>query len=161
MQLSHANPQSHSLVGGYKWIIGRNVLQVLVIQKFRSVLQLMPVNFKDISDSYPYSGVELRPWTFQWDLTLYLLTWTVSHINRYLHQWYGHDMAQLIIQKNCVQLLTKIALHSLHDVYDIAAIRTNIMLLRMFHWNSWNELMEWTCNRKFKFNHETFWISVS
>ena len=39
------------------------------------------------SDSNPYSGVELRPWTFQWDLTLHLLIWTVLHINRYLHQW--------------------------------------------------------------------------
>ncbi len=27
----------------------------------------------NISDSNPYSGVELRPWTFQWDLTLHLL----------------------------------------------------------------------------------------
>ncbi len=34
------------------------------------------------SDSQLYSGVELRPWTFQWDLTLYFLIWTVSHINR-------------------------------------------------------------------------------
>ncbi len=25
--------------------------------------------------------------TFQWDLTLYLLIWTVSHINRVVHQW--------------------------------------------------------------------------
>ncbi len=24
----------------------------------------------EISDSNPYSGVELQPWTFQWDLTL-------------------------------------------------------------------------------------------
>ncbi len=30
----------------------------------------------DLSDSNPYSGVELRPWTFQWVLTLYLLIWT-------------------------------------------------------------------------------------
>ncbi len=40
-----------------------------------------------LSDSKLYSGVELRPWTFQWDLTLQLLIWTVSHINRSLHQW--------------------------------------------------------------------------
>ena len=40
-----------------------------------------------LSDSYPYSGVELRPWTFQWDLTLHLLIWTVLHINRSLHHW--------------------------------------------------------------------------
>ena len=42
-----------------------------------------------ISDSKLYSGVELRPWTFQWDLTLHLLIWTVLHINRYVHQWYA------------------------------------------------------------------------
>ena len=42
-----------------------------------------------LSDSNRYSGVELRPWTFQWDLTLHLLIWTVSHINRSLHNWYG------------------------------------------------------------------------
>ncbi len=39
------------------------------------------------SDSKLYSGVELRPWTFLWDLTLYLLIWTVSHINRSVHHW--------------------------------------------------------------------------
>ncbi len=39
------------------------------------------------SDSNLYSGVELRPWTFQWDLTLHLLIWTVSHINRSLRHW--------------------------------------------------------------------------
>ncbi len=40
-----------------------------------------------VSDSKPYSGVELRPWTFQWDLTLHLLIWILSHINRSVHQW--------------------------------------------------------------------------
>ena len=35
-----------------------------------------------------HSGVELWPWTFQWDLTLHLLIWTVLHINRCLHHWY-------------------------------------------------------------------------
>ncbi len=44
-----------------------------------------------LSDSNPYSDVELRPWTFQWDLTLYLLIWTVSHINRSLHHWAGNQ----------------------------------------------------------------------
>ena len=43
-----------------------------------------------LSGSNPYSGVELQPWTFQWDLTLHLLIWTVSHINRSLHHW-THD----------------------------------------------------------------------
>ena len=43
------------------------------------------------SDSKLYSGVELRPWTFQWDLTLYLLIWTVSHINRSVHQWFSSE----------------------------------------------------------------------
>ncbi len=47
---------------------------------------IRPVCTGQISDSNPYSGVELRPWTFQWDLTLYLLIWTVSHINRNFHQ---------------------------------------------------------------------------
>ena len=41
-----------------------------------------------ISDSYSYSGVKLRPWTFLWDLTLHLLIWIVLHINRSLHHWY-------------------------------------------------------------------------
>ncbi len=41
----------------------------------------------NVNDSQLYSGVELRPWTFQWDLTLYLLIWTVLHINRSVHQW--------------------------------------------------------------------------
>ncbi len=38
------------------------------------------------SDSKLYSGVELWPWTFLWDLILYLLLWTVPHINRSLHR---------------------------------------------------------------------------
>ncbi len=42
---------------------------------------------RHLSDSNLYSGVELQPWTFQWDLTLYLLLWTVLHINRSVHQW--------------------------------------------------------------------------
>ncbi len=33
--------------------------------------------------------VELQPRTFQWDLTLYLLIWIVSHINKSEHQWYS------------------------------------------------------------------------
>ncbi len=41
----------------------------------------------ELSDAKLYSGVELRPWTFQWDLTLYLLIWIVSQINRSVHQW--------------------------------------------------------------------------
>ena len=38
------------------------------------------------SDCKLYSGVKLQPWTFQWDLTSYLLIWTVLHINRPVHQ---------------------------------------------------------------------------
>ena len=41
----------------------------------------------NVSDSKLYSGVELRPWPFQWDLTLHLLIWTVLHINRSVYQW--------------------------------------------------------------------------
>ncbi len=48
------------------------------------------------SDSNPYSGVELRPWTFQWDLTLYLLIWTVSHMNRSLHQCFWQKSRKCI-----------------------------------------------------------------
>ena len=48
---------------------------------------------KDLSDSNPYSGVELRPWTLQWDLTLHLLIWTVSH--RSLHHWSGTLLVRL------------------------------------------------------------------
>ncbi len=40
----------------------------------------------ELSD-FNFSGVNLRPWTFQWDLTLYLLIWTVLHINISVHQW--------------------------------------------------------------------------
>ena len=45
------------------------------------------------SDSNPYSGAELRPWTFQWDLTLYLLTWTMLHIYSSFHQWQSINTA--------------------------------------------------------------------
>ncbi len=44
-------------------------------------------HWRENSDSNLYSGVEMRPWTFQWNLTLHLLIWTVSHINRSVHQW--------------------------------------------------------------------------
>ena len=50
-----------------------------------------------ISDSKLYSGVELRPWTFQWDLTLYLLIWIVSHINRSVHQCHIFGMGGIPI----------------------------------------------------------------
>ncbi len=54
------------------------------------------------SDSNPYSGVELRPWTFQWDLTLHLLIWTVPHINRSLHYWKSSltKLAPVCFKKN-------------------------------------------------------------
>ncbi len=48
----------------------------------------MGTSISHFSYSKLYSGVELRTWTFQWDLTLHLLIWTVSHINRYVHQWF-------------------------------------------------------------------------
>ncbi len=97
--------------------------------------QQIKMQFSYLSDSNPYSGVELRPWTFQWDLTLrgpnlffkkrydleappqvgqvkvnqiqkktfyfilvasslHLLIWTVSHINRSLHQWFAFRTPQ-------------------------------------------------------------------
>ncbi len=49
----------------------------------------------EFSDSNPYSGVELQPWTFQWDLALHLLIWTVLHINRSLHHWIIEGNVQL------------------------------------------------------------------
>ena len=52
------------------------------------------LTFSKVSDSNPYSGVTLRPWTFQWYLTLHLLIWTVSHINRSLHQWSHNEENQ-------------------------------------------------------------------
>ncbi len=60
---------------------------------FRQHWQTMLIGTFNFSDSTSYLGVELRPWTFQWDLTLYLLIWIVSHINRSLHHWFfdqGH-----------------------------------------------------------------------
>ncbi len=55
----------------------------------------------EISDFNPYSGVELQPWTFQWDLTLHSLIWTVSHINRSLHQiWKEPELIQNQNQSN-------------------------------------------------------------
>ncbi len=49
--------------------------------------ELQKTKYHKFSDSNSYSGLELQPWTFQWDLTLHLLIWTVLHINRSLHQW--------------------------------------------------------------------------
>ncbi len=40
-----------------------------------------------VSDGEIYSGAELTSWTFQWDLTLQLLIWSVLHINGSLHHW--------------------------------------------------------------------------
>ncbi len=51
------------------------------------LLSEMTWNLYHVSHFNPYSCVELRPWTFQWNLTLHLLIWTVSHINISLHQW--------------------------------------------------------------------------
>ena len=42
---------------------------------------------RQLSDSKLYLGVESRPWTFQRDLSLYLLIWNVLHISRSVHQW--------------------------------------------------------------------------
>ncbi len=49
---------------------------------------LMWILWSHFSDSNPNLGVEFWPWTFQWDLTLHLLIWTVLHINRSHHQWF-------------------------------------------------------------------------
>ncbi len=52
-------------------------------------------------------GVELRPWTFQWDLTLKLLIWTVSHINRSLHQWVIENWLMLLTNSTLTCLSTQ------------------------------------------------------
>ena len=46
----------------------RDISWHLMIFGLKNTLFIMTCH--DISDSNPYSGVELRPWTFQWDLTL-------------------------------------------------------------------------------------------
>ncbi len=70
------------------------------------------------SDSQLYSGVELRPWTFKWDLTLYLLIWIVSHINRSVHQWYARLAIYLFITHS-IQMISNI-IHIIKPILDEA-----------------------------------------
>ncbi len=73
-------------ISRFCFIISAHRVKVKVVGGVLYTFDLQEVRL--FSNSNSYSCVKLQAWTFQWDLTLQLLTWTVLHINKSLHQWF-------------------------------------------------------------------------